>query len=176
MVGPEGLRPLSPEALDAACAYIAERPEIWEVIITGGDPFILSPRRLRDVMRRLAAIDHVKVVRFHTRVPAVQPETITDELVAAIKAPGKAVYVALHANHAREFTAEARAACAKIVDAGVPMLGQTVLLRGVNDDPETLTALMRAFVETRIKPYYLHHGDLARAPRTCGPPLKRARR
>jgi lysine 2,3-aminomutase len=161
MVGPEGLRPLSPQALDAACAYIAERPHIWEVIVTGGDPFILSPRRLRDVMARLARIDHVKVVRFHTRVPAVEPEAVTDELVAALQTPGKAVYVALHANHAREFTPAARAGCAKIVDAGIPMLGQTVLLRGVNDDPEALTALMRAMVETRIKPYYLHHGDLA---------------
>jgi lysine 2,3-aminomutase len=161
MVGPEGLRPLSPAALDAALAYIAERPDIWEVIVTGGDPFILSPRRLRDVMRRLSQIDHVKVVRFHTRVPAVEPETVTDELVAALQAPGKAVYVALHANHARELTPAARAACARIVDAGIPMLGQTVLLAGVNDDPETLTALMRALVETRIKPYYLHHADLA---------------
>jgi lysine 2,3-aminomutase len=142
-------------------AYIAERPDIWEVIVTGGDPFILSPRRLRDVMARLGEIDHVKVVRFHTRVPAVEPETVTDDLVAALRAPGKAVYVALHANHARELTVAARAACARIVDAGIPMLGQTVLLAGVNDDPETLTALMRAFVETRIKPYYLHHADLA---------------
>ena len=161
MVGPEGLRPLSPGALDAAMAYIARRPDIWEVIVTGGDPFILSPRRLRDVMRRLGEIDHVKVIRFHTRVPAVEPETITDELVAALQAPGKAVYVALHANHARELAPAARAACAKIVDAGIPMLGQTVLLAGVNDNPETLTALMRALVETRIKPYYLHHADLA---------------
>jgi lysine 2,3-aminomutase len=161
MVGPEGLRPLSPAALDAAMAYIAERPDIWEVIVTGGDPFILSPRRLRDVMRRLGRIEHLKVVRFHTRVPAVAPEMITEDLVTALKAPGKAVYVALHANHARELTPAARAACARIVDAGVPMLGQTVLLAGVNDDPETLTALMRAFVETRIKPYYLHHADLA---------------
>ena len=161
MVGPEGLRPLSVEALDAAMAYIAQRTDIWEVIVTGGDPLILSPRRLRDAMRRLAEIDHVKIVRFHTRVPAVAPEMITDELVAALKASGKTVYVALHANHARELTSAARAACGRIVDAGIPMLGQTVLLAGVNDDPETLTALMRAFVETRIKPYYLHHGDLA---------------
>jgi lysine 2,3-aminomutase len=161
MVGPEGLRPLSPAALDAALAYIAERPDIWEVIVTGGDPFILSPRRLAEVMQRLGAIDHVKVVRFHTRVPAVAPEMVTDELVAALRAEGKAVYVALHANHARELTPAARAACARIVEAGIPMLGQTVLLAGVNDDPETLTALMRAFVETRIKPYYLHHADLA---------------
>jgi lysine 2,3-aminomutase len=150
MVGPEGIRPLSAEALEAAVAYIAERPDIWEVIVTGGDPFILSPRRLREAMARLARIDHVKVVRFHTRVPAIAPEMVTDELVAA-----------LHANHARELTPAARAACARIVDAGVPMLGQTVLLAGVNDDPESLTALMRALVETRIKPYYLHHADLA---------------
>jgi len=142
-------------------AYIAGRPQIWEAIVTGGDPFILSPRRLKDVMDRLALIGHVKVVRFHTRVPAVEPRMVTDELVAALKSPGKAVYVALHANHARELTPDARAACARLVDAGVPMLGQTVLLRGVNDDPESLAALMRAFVETRIKPYYLHHGDLA---------------
>ena len=161
MVGPDGLRPRDAAQLDAAMAYIAQRPDIWEVIITGGDPFILSPRRVADAMTRLAKIDHVKIVRFHTRVPAVAPEMVTDELVAALKAPGKTTYVALHANHARELTPAARAACARIVDAGIPMLGQTVLLAGVNDDPETLTALMRALVETRIKPYYLHHMDLA---------------
>jgi len=166
MVGPEGLRPLSPEQLDAAFAYIASQPEIWEVIVTGGDPFILSPRRLSDLMARLSRIDHVKVVRFHTRVPAVDPARITPALVAALKASDKAVYVALHADHPRELTAAARAACARLVDAGVPMLGQSVLLRGVNDDPATLEALMRAFVETRIKPYYLHHADLA--PGTAG--------
>ena len=147
--------------MDAALAYISGRPEIWEVIVTGGDPFVLSPRRLRELMDRLALIDHVKVVRFHTRVPAVDPDRVTDELAAALKTPGKAVYVALHANHPRELTLAARAACARIVDAGLPMISQTVLLKGVNDDPETLGALMRAFVETRIKPYYLHQGDLA---------------
>jgi lysine 2,3-aminomutase len=161
MVGPEGLKPLTSETLDAAIAYIAGRPEIWEVILTGGDPFVLSPRRLRDISERLAPIDHVKVVRYHTRVPVADPAAVTDELVEAIKCGGKAVYVALHANHAREMTAAARAACARIIDAGVPMLSQTVLLKGVNDDPEVLGALMRSFVETRIKPYYLHQGDLA---------------
>jgi len=161
MVGPEGLRPLSAQALEAAMNYIDEHPVIWEVIITGGDPFILSPRRLGEVMSRLARIEHVKVIRLHTRVPAVAPEMVTDELVASLKASGKAVYVALHANHARELTCAARAACAMIIDAGVPMLSQTVLLAGVNDDPDALAALMRAFVETRIKPYYLHQADLA---------------
>ena len=162
VVGPAGLGTLSGEALDAALAYVAASREVWEVIVTGGDPLVLSPRRLSDLSRRLESIDHVKVVRFHTRVPAVDPAAVTDDLVAALKCPGKAVYVALHANHPRELTAAARAACARIVDAGLPMVSQTVLLRGVNDDPEVLAALMRAFVETRIKPYYLHHGDLAR--------------
>uniref|UniRef100_B0SUL6 Lysine 2,3-aminomutase YodO family protein n=1 Tax=Caulobacter sp. (strain K31) TaxID=366602 RepID=B0SUL6_CAUSK len=161
MVGPEGLANLTPEKLDAAFAYIAAHSEIWEVIITGGDPLVLSPRRLRDIGERLAGIEHVKVVRFHTRIPVVDPGAITGEMVDALKASGKTVYVALHANHARELTEAARAACARIIDAGVPMLSQTVLLKGINDDPETLGTLMRAFVESRIRPYYLHHGDHA---------------
>ena len=161
MVGPGGEGALNSAELDAAFGYIAAHPEIWEVILTGGDPFVLSPRRLADMLARLDAIDHVKIVRFHTRVPAVDPGAVTDELVAVLKGAAKTVYVALHANHPREMTPEARAACARIVDAGVPMLSQTVLLKGVNDEPEVLGALMRAFVETRIKPYYLHQGDLA---------------
>lgn len=161
MVGPEGLKPLTPQALDKALAYIAERPEIWEVIITGGDPFLLSPRRLADLTRRLSELVHVDVIRFHTRIPVVDPAAVTDELVQAIKCPGKAVYVALHANHPRELTPAARAACARIVDAGLPMVSQTVLLKGVNDDPAVLGELMRGFVANRIKPYYLHQGDLA---------------
>jgi lysine 2,3-aminomutase len=161
MVGPDGEGTLTPAELDAALAYVAGRPEVWEVILTGGDPLVLSPRRLRELMARLAAIAHVKVVRFHTRVPAVDPAAVTPELVAALKSPAQAVYVALHADHARELTPAARAACARLVDAGIPLLGQTVLLKGINDDPAALTALFRAMVETRIKPYYLHHADLA---------------
>jgi lysine 2,3-aminomutase len=160
MVGP-GKRPtLSPAALGAALDYIAAHPEIWEVILTGGDPFLLSPRRAREITRRLSAIEHVKVIRWHTRVPAVDPGRVTPAFVKAIHSD-KAVYVALHANHPRELTVEARAACALLIKSGIPMLSQSVLLRGVNDNVETLSALMRAFVETRIKPYYLHHPDLA---------------
>ena len=161
MVGPEGLGTLTPAELDAAIAYIAGRPEIWEVILTGGDPLVLSPRRLRDMMERLAAIDHVKIVRFHTRVPVVDPVRVDAALIDALKASGKTTYVALHANHPREFTEDARAAVARIVDAGMMMISQTVLLKGVNDDSDVLAALMRSFVENRIKPYYLHHPDLA---------------
>ncbi len=161
MVGPGRRRALSGAALAAALAYVRERPEIWEVILTGGDPLILSARRLHEVMAALSAIDHVKIVRIHTRVPVAAPSLITAALLRALKAPGKATYVVLHANHPRELTPATRKACARLVDAGIPMLSQSVLLRGVNDEPATLTALLRALVECRVKPYYLHHGDLA---------------
>src|SRR5690606_8022105 len=118
-------------------------------------------RRLGEIMERLRAIEHVKVVRFHSRVPVVEPERVDAALIDALLSAGKATYVALHANHPRELTRAARAACARLVDAGIVMLSQSVLLRGVNDDAEVLADLMRAFVETRIKPYYLHHPDLA---------------
>ena len=160
MVGP-GAQALSAGDVDAALAYIAGHPEIWEVILTGGDPLMLSARRLADVMQRLAAIPHVKIIRLHSRVPGVAPERITPALVAALRVKGAATYVALHANHARELTGAARAACARLADAGIVLLGQTVLLAGVNDDAGVLAELFRAMVETRIKPYYLHHPDLA---------------
>lgn len=160
-VGPGSPAHLAPKALDAAFAYVAAHPEIWEAILTGGDPLMLSPRRLDDVMTRLRAIEHVKIIRLHTRVPAVAPEAITDRLIEILRRSGKTVYVALHANHPRELSGAARAACARFIDAGIPMLSQSVLLAGVNDDIETLTALMRGFVEARIKPYYLHQLDLA---------------
>jgi len=161
MVGPGRRRTLSRSGLAAALDYVRSHPEIWEVILTGGDPLILSPRRLRDVMQPLSAIPHVKIIRVHTRVPVVDPGRITPELVRALKVRGRATYVVLHANHARELTRRARWACGRLIDAGIPMLSQSVLLRGVNDDAATLGALMRALVECRIKPYYLHHGDLA---------------
>ncbi len=161
VVGPSGPQALSGGALDAALGYIARVPGIWEVILTGGDPFMLSPRRVADVTGRLGEIAHVRVLRWHTRVPAVEPARVTPELVSALKSASKTVYVALHANHPRELTLAARAACARIVEAGIPMLSQTVLLEGVNNDAETLAALMRAFVEARVKPYYLHHLDMA---------------
>jgi lysine 2,3-aminomutase len=159
MVGP-GRGGLSPAALDRALAHISGHPEIWEVILTGGDPLVLSARRLKDVVRRLAAIDHVKIIRVHTRVPVAAPERVTAALVRALRSD-KATFVVLHANHPRELTAAVRAACARLIDAGIPMLSQSVLLRGVNDDVATLGALLRALVECRIKPYYLHHADLA---------------
>lgn len=159
LIGP-GTEALSAEELEGALAYIADHPEIWEVILTGGDPLVLSPRRLAEIKARLDAIPHVGIVRIHTRVPSVDPGRITPELVEALKGRTP-VWILLHANHPREFTEAARAACARLVDAGIPMLGQSVLLRGVNDDAATLEALFRAMVQARIKPHYLHQGDLA---------------
>jgi lysine 2,3-aminomutase len=161
MVGPGKSPALSDAELLGALDYVRGNPQIWEVILTGGDPLILSPRRIADVTAALGEIAHVKIIRWHSRVPVVAPERITEALVAALRSSSKTVYVALHSNHPRELTGLARAACARLIDAGVSMVSQTVLLKGINDNVETLEALMRGFVETRVKPYYLHHGDLA---------------
>jgi len=161
MVGPAAEANLTQGEIDRALDYIRAHPAIWEVILTGGDPLIMSPRRIAEVTAALGSIAHVKIVRWHTRVPVVAPERVTPDLVASLRSPAKSVFVALHANHPRELTQLARDAILRIVDAGVPVVSQSVLLRGVNDDVETLEALMRAFVEARVKPYYLHHGDLA---------------
>ena len=160
-VGPDGAGSLSEAELAAAFAYVAAHKEIFEVIVTGGDPFMLSPRRMATIVQAVAGIGHVKVLRWHTRVPLVDPARVSEALVAAMKSFPRAVYVAVHANHAREFTATGRAALARLADAGIVLLSQSVLLKGVNDDAQILEELMRAFVENRVKPYYLHHGDLA---------------
>ena len=160
-VGPGRPNALSDAAYRDALDYIRVRTEIWEVILTGGDPLMLSPRRLAEIMADLASIDHVKVIRIHTRVPVADPARISLAMVDALKVGGATTWVAVHANHPRELSDTARAACASLADAGIPLVSQSVLLRGVNDDQATLEALMRAFVECRIKPYYLHHADLA---------------
>jgi lysine 2,3-aminomutase len=160
MVGPGG-EALSETELAAALDYIASHPEVWEVVLTGGDPLMLSPRRLAALAGAVAAIPHVETLRLHTRVPLTDPGRVTPELVDALRHEGAATWVALHANHAGEFTPPVKAAVARLADAGIPLLGQTVLLKGVNDDAGTLEALFRAMVRNRIKPYYLHHTDLA---------------
>ena len=161
MVGPGKASALSEGAYRGALDYIRAHHEVWEVILTGGDPLMLSPRRLAGIMADLAAIDHVKIVRIHTRVPVADPARVSREMIDALKVADAVTWVAVHANHPREFSAGARAAFARLADAGIPLVSQSVLLRGVNDNAATLEALMRAFVECRIKPYYLHHGDLA---------------
>jgi lysine 2,3-aminomutase len=158
-VGPGG-EGLTPAELERALAYVAGDARIWEVILSGGDPLVLSPRRLGAIVRRLDEIPHVQVIRVHTRVPALDPERVTPELVAALSSQ-KAAWLVLHVNHVRELDPPARDALARIARAGIPLLAQTVLLAGVNDDPAALEELFRALVSLRVKPYYLHHLDLA---------------
>jgi lysine 2,3-aminomutase len=160
-VGPGG-EALSAAELDAALGYIRDHGEIWEVILTGGDPLMLASRRLGDLIAALDAIPHVAVIRIHSRVPIVDPGRVTAALVAALKPRRASLWLGIHCNHARELAAPTRAALARLADAGLPLMGQTVLLRGVNDDVETLEQLMRALVTARVKPYYLHHPDLVR--------------
>ena len=160
-VGPGG-EALSADELAAALAYIRSRPEIWEVILTGGDPLMLAPRRLAELMAALDAIPHVAIVRLHSRVPIVDPERVTGESVRALTPGRVADWLAVPCNHARELAPSTRAALARLADAGLPLMGQTVLLKGVNDTVETLEQLMRALVTARVKPYYLHHPDMVR--------------
>jgi lysine 2,3-aminomutase len=151
---------LTDAELAAAIDYVRNDPAIWEVIVTGGDPFVLSARRIAAIVAALDAIPHLGSIRFHTRVPVVAPGRIEPALVRALAAE-KAVHVVIHANHPRELTERARGACGRLIRAGIPVLAQTVLLKGVNDDAATLEALFRRLVAIRVRPYYLHHLDLA---------------
>ena len=160
-VGPGGAGGLTPDELDAALAYIAGRPEVWEVILTGGDPLILSPRRLKDLVTRLADIPHLRILRVHTRLPVADPARVSAALVRALSGSRLTLAVGVHVNHPRELTPEADAALARLGRAGAQLLSQTVLLKGVNDRIEVLGELMRALVERGVRPYYLHHPDPA---------------
>lgn len=157
----QGADMLSKAELDAALAYVATHPEVHEVILSGGDPLVLSDRRLGEIMQRLAAIDHVQVIRFHTRVPLVEPTRITPALIKILRVR-PAVYVVVHVNHGAELSKEVCKGLARMARAGIPLLSQTVLLKGVNDDAEALATLFRTLVANRVKPYYLHHLDRAK--------------
>lgn len=152
--------PLPPDQLSAALDYVAATPALREVILTGGDPLTLSPRRLALVLDRLDAIPHIEVIRIHSRVPVVAPDRIAAILPALRRRA--ALYLVIHTNHPDELTTDARTAIRTLADAGVALLSQSVLLRGVNDDAGTLAQLFRALTALRVTPYYLHHCDLAR--------------
>lgn len=172
-VGPgNGL--LDERELAQAIDYIRATPAVWEVILTGGDPLVLSPRRLAAMVTALSAIDHVKVIRVHTRVPVANPSRVSEELVAALGS-AKAVYAVFHCNHADELTPQVQAAAQMFIRAGIPLLSQSTLLRGVNDSVEALEALYRRLAEMKIKPYYLHHPDKAAGTGHFRLPLARGR-
>ena len=173
-VGPDGGL-LTEAELAAAFAWLAARPAIREVILTGGDPLMLSPRRLAAILGALAAIPHVETLRIHTRVPVADPERVTAALVAAL-GTDTPLWLVLHANHGREFTTGARAALDRLRRAGLPLLGQSVLLRGVNDSEAALEALFRAMLAARVKPYYLHQLDPAPGTARFHVPIAEGRR
>ena len=156
----QGEDTLSETDLDAAVAWVAARPEIFEVILTGGDPLVLSDRRIGAILDRLEAVPHVEVVRIHSRVPVVDPGRVTVETARRLRRRF-ATWMVIHVDHPRELTAAAAEAIGRLVDAGVPVLSQTTLLAGVNDDAAVLEALFRRLVALRVKPYYLHHLDRA---------------
>lgn len=158
-VGPDGGL-LSDEALATALGWIADHPAISEIILTGGDPLMLSPRRLKHIIGALSAMPHIETIRIHSRVPVADPKRITPALLDALETD-RALWIVLHANHASELTLNARAALRQIQSHAIPVLSQSVLLRGVNDTEESLEALLRAFVTARVKPYYLHQLDPA---------------
>lgn len=161
MVGPKKGDMISEVELDAIFTYLSAHPDIRELVITGGDPLVLSTRRLSDLAQRIEQIASIKLVRWHSRVPVVDPLRVTEELASALAPIGKSSWLALHANHPRELTAAARLAIRRLNEAGVHLVSQSVLLRGINDRVETLAELMNAFLDVGVKPYYLHHVDLA---------------
>lgn len=146
--------------LTAALDYIRSHAEVWEVVLTGGDPLMLPAARLKSLLDTLDAIPHVQVIRIHSRIPVGDPERVTPALLDALTTR-KALWLAVHCNHPRELSPAAEDALRRLSRAGIPLLGQSVLLKGVNDSPEVIEALMRALVRNRVKPYYLHHPDLA---------------
>ncbi len=158
-VGPDGGL-LSAAQLEAAFDYLETHTGLREVILTGGDPLILSPRRLSALLKRLDAIPHIELLRIHTRVPVATPETITPALLAALETE-KPLYIAVHANHAAEFSPASLAATRALTRQGIVLLGQSVLLKGVNDTEAALAELFRTMLRARIKPYYLHQLDPA---------------
>ncbi|OHB25109.1 MAG: lysine 2,3-aminomutase [Desulfuromonadaceae bacterium GWB2_53_15] len=156
-----GNTPPSRDALDKALRYIAATPAIRDVILSGGDPLMLDDASLRHILSHLRAISHVKIIRIGTRIPVTLPERVTAELCNLLK-QFHPIYVNTHFNHPDEITPKSAKACDQLADAGIPLGNQTVLLRGVNDNVETMKYLMTGLLEIRVRPYYIHQMDLVR--------------
>jgi lysine 2,3-aminomutase len=161
MVGP-GSERLSAQDLEQAMRYIEGHPKIYEVILTGGDPLVLSSRRLEKVLKRLDNIKHVQVIRTHTRTPIANPSSIKNTICTVFKSISTPLFVVLHVNHPHELTPQVEEKIGWLRDAGCTLLAQSVLLKGVNNDTGVLENLFRKLVSMQVKPYYLHHPDLAK--------------
>jgi lysine 2,3-aminomutase len=165
---------LTATELAAAIQYIAANEQIWEVILTGGDPLLLRVETLQNILDALNPIEHVKVIRFHSRIPVVLPERINEELIRLLRSSPKSIWIAVHTNCAAELTPQAVDALQKLRSAGIPLVSQTVLLKGVNATKDELEALFRKLVELGVRPYYLHYPDLARGTNHFRIPLPEA--
>jgi len=151
---------MSSANIDRAIEYIRKTPEVRDVLISGGDPLVLTDEMLEGIIKKIRAIDHVEIIRLGTRTPVVMPMRITDKLVAMLK-KYHPIYVNTHFNHPKELTAEAREACRKLADAGIPLGNQSVLLKGINDCPQTMKKLVHELLMARVKPYYIYQCDLS---------------
>jgi lysine 2,3-aminomutase len=157
-------------ALEQALAYVRAHPEIRDVIVSGGDPLVLSDERLDELLGALRAVPHVQLLRVATRAPVVCPMRV-DAALARLLRRHAPLFVVTHFNHPKECTADARAACETLVDHGVPVENQTVLLRGVNSSARILKDLFERLLTFRVRPYYLHQGDLAEGTAHLRTPL-----
>ncbi|MGW8158283.1 MAG: KamA family radical SAM protein [Desulfoprunum sp.] len=170
LVGTAAMR-ITDELLHQGIDYIRRHPAIREVLVSGGDPLLLPDDRIDDLLAALRAIPTVEIIRIGSRVPCTLPMRITAELTAILK-KYHPLYINTHFNHPAEVTAAAAAACTRLADAGIPLGSQTVLLRGVNDDVETIRTLMRALLRIRVKPYYLFQADLTRGTNHFRTPVR----
>lgn len=152
---------LSKTQIAQGVEYIRQHPEIRDVIISGGDPFLLGDNQLEFVIKKLREIEHVEIIRLGTRTPVVMPQRITDPLVNMFK-KYHPIYVNTHFNHPREITKEAKEACEKLANAGIQLGNQTVLMRDVNDCPHIMKSLMQTLLAIRVKPYYIYQCDLSK--------------
>lgn len=159
-VGKSGQNPLTHQEWEAIFHYLGSKPDIWEVILTGGDPLILKPYSIKKIIDELKKIEHIQVLRIHSKIPIVSPTSITDEYIQVLKS-FKPCYLVIHVNHAKELTQNVLKTLERLSDNGIQLLSQTVLLKGINNNVETLTTLMKSLIKVGVKPYYLHHPDLA---------------
>lgn len=168
----DGGGPAPLERLEPAFAWIEAHPEIRDVIVSGGDPLAMATDRLVRLIARIRAIPTVETIRLATRVPVTLPMRVTDELVSALR-PHHPIWVMTHFNHPKELSADAIAACTRLADAGFPVMNQSVLLAGVNDDADVLERLFRGLVRARVRPYYLLQTDPVRGTGHLRTPLSR---
>jgi lysine 2,3-aminomutase len=153
-------RIISEKHLELALDYIRSHPEIRDVLISGGDPLVMGTEKLEHIISSIRTIKHIDIVRIGTRVPVVMPMRITDELLQMLK-KYHPIWINTHFNHPRELTKAAESACTAIVDAGIPLGNQSVLLKGINDDTDTMKALLVGLVHMRVRPYYMYQCDLS---------------